>query len=79
MGVFGDLQSFPLAKNAANKALGLDGSQAQALTVLGAVSFAYDWNPVESEAYFRRAIAARPSYARAHALFGVVLCTPKEV
>jgi TolB-like protein/DNA-binding winged helix-turn-helix (wHTH) protein/Tfp pilus assembly protein PilF len=72
MGVFGERQAFPLAKDAANKALEIDGSQAQALMVLGVVSGA-DWNPTESEKYFRQAIAARPSYARAHALFGVVL------
>jgi Predicted integral membrane protein len=72
MGVFGDRQAFPLAKDAANKALEIDGSQAQALMVLGVVS-GVGWNPTESENYFRQAIAARPSYARAHALFGVVL------
>jgi tetratricopeptide (TPR) repeat protein len=72
MAVFGDRQAFPLAKDAANRALAIDGSQAQALMVLGVVSGA-DWNPTESEKYFRQAIAARPSYARAHALFGVVL------
>ena len=73
IGVFGDRKAFPLARDAANKALEIDGSQAQALMVLGVVSGAYDWNPTESEKYFRQAIAARPSYARAHALFGVVL------
>jgi TolB-like protein/DNA-binding winged helix-turn-helix (wHTH) protein/Flp pilus assembly protein TadD len=72
MAVFGDRRAFPLAKDAANKALAIDPSQAQALMVLGVVSGA-DWNPTESEKYFRQAIAARPSYARAHALFGVVL------
>ena len=70
--VFGDRQAFPLAKDAANKALAIDASQAQALMVLGVVSGA-DWNPTVSEKYFRQAIAARPSYARAHAIFGVVL------
>ena len=72
MAVFGDRKAFPLARDAANKALAIDESQAQALMVLGVVSGA-DWNPTESEKYFRQAIAARPSYARAHALFGVVL------
>jgi tetratricopeptide (TPR) repeat protein len=72
MAVFGDRQAFPLARDAANRALAIDGSQAQALMVLGVVSGA-DWNPTESEKYFRQAIAARPSYARAHAIFGVVL------
>jgi TolB-like protein/DNA-binding winged helix-turn-helix (wHTH) protein/cytochrome c-type biogenesis protein CcmH/NrfG len=73
IGVFGDRQSFPLARDAANRALQLDGSQAQALMVLGVVSYNYDWKPTEGEKYFRQAIAARPSYARAHALFAVVL------
>jgi TolB-like protein/DNA-binding winged helix-turn-helix (wHTH) protein/tetratricopeptide (TPR) repeat protein len=78
MGVFGDRQAFPLARDAANKALEIDHYQAQALMVLGAVSAAYDWNPTDSEKYFRQAIAARPSYARAHALFGVVLAHQRK-
>src|SRR5450432_3740239 len=68
-GVFDHYEAFGEAKKAANKALEIDPSQARALMVLGAVSFVYDWNPVESEAYFRRSIAARRSYAMAHALF----------
>jgi len=40
--------------------------------VLGIVSFV-DWKPTESEAFFRRSIEARPSYAMAHMLFGVTL------
>jgi TolB-like protein/DNA-binding winged helix-turn-helix (wHTH) protein/tetratricopeptide (TPR) repeat protein len=72
-GVFDHYEAFGEAKKAANKALEIDPSQARALMVLGAVSFVYDWNPVESEAYFRRSIAARPSYAMAHALFASTL------
>ena len=73
MGVFGDPEAFDQAKVAANKALEIDPSQAQALMALGATAFLYDWNPGESEAYFRRSIAARPSYAMAHALFATTL------
>jgi len=73
IGVFGDRQAFPKAVEAANKALQLDPSQAQALMVLAIAKGGYNWNPTEAEEYFRQAIAARPSYARAHALFGVVL------
>jgi tetratricopeptide (TPR) repeat protein len=40
---------------------------------LGGVSFSYDWNPAESEAFFRRSIKARPGYAMAHMLFAIVL------
>ncbi len=39
MGVEGDYEAFAQAKKAANKALEIDNSQAQALMVLGAVSF----------------------------------------
>jgi TolB-like protein/DNA-binding winged helix-turn-helix (wHTH) protein/Flp pilus assembly protein TadD len=60
------------ARDAANKALEIDPSQAQALMVLGIFSFS-DWKPAESEAFFRRSIEARPSYAMAHMLFAVTL------
>ena len=40
--------------------------------VLGILSFS-DWKPTESEAFFRRSIEARPSYAMAHMLFAVTL------
>jgi TolB-like protein/DNA-binding winged helix-turn-helix (wHTH) protein/Tfp pilus assembly protein PilF len=73
MGVQGDYDAFPQAKVAANKALAIDGAQAQALMVLGIVSFLYDWDPAQSEAHFRRSIESRPSYAMAHALFANTL------
>ena len=73
IGFDGDLEAYPQAKDAAHKALEIDPSEAQALMVLGGVSFGYDWNPAESEKYFRRAIAARPSYAMAHMLFAIAL------
>jgi TolB-like protein len=73
MGVQGDYDAFSQAKVAANKALGIDSAQAQALMVLGIVSFLYDWDPAQSEAFFRRSIESRPSYAMAHALFADML------
>ena len=73
MGFDGDLEAYPQAKDAAHKALEIDPAEAQALMVLGGVSFGYDWNPAESEAFFRRSIAARPGYAMAHMLFAIVL------
>jgi TolB-like protein/DNA-binding winged helix-turn-helix (wHTH) protein/Tfp pilus assembly protein PilF len=72
-GVNGDYGAFPQARDAANKALEIDPSQAQALMVLGMVSFLYDWKPAESEAFFRRSLAARPGYAMARALFATTL------
>jgi TolB-like protein/DNA-binding winged helix-turn-helix (wHTH) protein/Tfp pilus assembly protein PilF len=71
--VGGDYDAFPQAREAANRALEIDPSQAQALMVLGVVSFLYDWNPTESEAFFRRSIAARPGYAMSRALFATTL------
>jgi TolB-like protein/DNA-binding winged helix-turn-helix (wHTH) protein/Tfp pilus assembly protein PilF len=73
MGVQGDDDAVDPAKKAARKALEIDPSQAQALMALGAISFGYDWNPAQSEDYFRQAIASRPNYAMAHALFAVTL------
>ncbi len=73
MGVQGDDDAIDPAKVAARRALEIDPSQAQALMALGAISFGYDWNPAQSEDYFRQAIAARPNYAMAHALFAVTL------
>ncbi len=73
MAVEGDFENFPAARGAANKALEIDSSQAQALMVLGVVSFLYDWNSPQSEAYFRRSIEARPGYGMAHALFANTL------
>lgn len=73
MGVMGDYGALDQAKEAAQKALKLDPLQAQALMVLGALSFGYDWNPAQSEDYFRQAIASRPNYAMAHALFATTL------
>jgi TolB-like protein/DNA-binding winged helix-turn-helix (wHTH) protein/Tfp pilus assembly protein PilF len=68
----GDFADFARARDAANRALEIDPSQAQALMVLGIVSFV-DWKPAESEAFFRRSIEARPGYAMARMLFAVTL------
>ena len=63
---------FVRARDAANRALKINPSQAQALMVLGIASFA-EWKPAESEAFFRRSIEARPGYAMARMLFAVTL------
>jgi TolB-like protein/DNA-binding winged helix-turn-helix (wHTH) protein/Tfp pilus assembly protein PilF len=73
MGVYGNEEAFDQAKVAAKRALEIDPSQAQALMALGAIAFLYDWNPAQSEDYLRQAIAARPSYAMAHAIFATTL------
>jgi TolB-like protein/DNA-binding winged helix-turn-helix (wHTH) protein/tetratricopeptide (TPR) repeat protein len=68
----GGSADFVHARDSANKALEIDPSQAQALMVLGILSFV-DLKPTESEAFFRRSIEARPGYAMARMLFAVTL------
>jgi TolB-like protein/Flp pilus assembly protein TadD len=74
MGAVGQqYDAFPRARDAANKALEIDPSQPRALMVLAVVSFLYDWNPAESEAFLRRSLEVRPGNAAAHALFATTL------
>ena len=63
----------PKAKAAAEKALQLDDTLAEAHFSLGAakVQYDYDWPGAETE--FRRAIALNPSYAYAHDQYGFYL------
>jgi tetratricopeptide (TPR) repeat protein len=59
-------QAFPRAKAAAQRALVLDPRLAPAHASLGYVALYYDWNWVEAEAEFERAIALNPSYSVGH-------------
>ena len=58
--------SFPQAKAAAQKALGIDDTLAEAHVGLANVLTAYDWNFAEAERELRRAIELNPNYATAH-------------
>ena len=62
--------SMTKAKAAANKALELDNSLAEAHTALAYVLYSYERNLPESEREFRRAIELNPNYATAHQWFG---------
>jgi eukaryotic-like serine/threonine-protein kinase len=66
-------QVMPQAKEAANKALQLDPSLAEAHTALGVILtlFDYDWPAAETE--FTRAIESNPNYAEAHHQYGWLL------
>lgn len=61
------------AKSAAEHALALDESSAEAHTSLAFVLYKFDWNWVEAEQHFRRALQLNPSYALAHHWFGEFL------
>jgi eukaryotic-like serine/threonine-protein kinase len=59
------MESLPKAKVAAQKALALDDTLAEAHTSLGLVRRDYDWDFAGAEAAFQRAIELKPSYATA--------------
>lgn len=61
------------AQAAANKALALDGSSAEAYTSLGYGNMIYEWDFAAAEANFQRAIAADPNYATGHHWYGDLL------
>jgi len=63
-------ESFPPAKAAAEKALELDESLAEAHTSLGQILVSYDFDFGGSTKEFERAIALNPNYATAHHWYG---------
>jgi adenylate cyclase len=63
----------PKAKAAAEKALQLDDTLAEAHFSLGAVKLQYDFDWPRGENEFRRAIALNPSYAYGHDQYGFYL------
>jgi TolB-like protein/Tfp pilus assembly protein PilF len=64
---------FPRAKAAAQSAIELQETSAEAHTALGALLCFSDANFAESEKEFKRAIALNPNYATAHHWFGNAL------
>jgi serine/threonine-protein kinase len=65
----------PRAKEAAERAIALDGTLAEAYASLGLVRLAYDWDWPAAEKDFRRALELNPSSAKAHIGYGVYLAT----
>ena len=63
-------ESLPLAKAAAQKALELDDTLAEAHSSLGLVLICYDFDLAGSMKEFERAIQLNPNYATAHQWFG---------
>ncbi len=63
-------ESLPLAKTAAQKALELDDTLAEAHSSLGLVLICYDFDLAGSMKEFERAIELNPNYATAHQWFG---------
>jgi serine/threonine protein kinase/tetratricopeptide (TPR) repeat protein len=67
------LETMPLAKAAAQKALQLDDSLAEAHASLANIKWAYDWDSGEAEKEFERALALNPNYATAREWYGLYL------
>ncbi len=66
-------ETIPKARQAAETALRLDPSMAEANTALGLIAMNYDWDWVEAERRYRRAIDLNPSYSTAHHWLGEYL------
>jgi DNA-binding winged helix-turn-helix (wHTH) protein/TolB-like protein/Tfp pilus assembly protein PilF len=65
----------PLARAAAIKALQLDPNLAEAHASLAFVRFHFDWDWIEAEREFKRAITLNQNYATAHHWYGLFLAT----
>jgi eukaryotic-like serine/threonine-protein kinase len=60
---------FPLARAAAQQALALDSTVAEAHTSLGIVAMFYDWDWKAAGEHLRRAVQLNPSYAEGHLFY----------
>src|SRR5712691_10608257 len=57
---------FPLAKEAATKAIQIDNSLSEAHTSLAYIKLYYDWDWAAAESEYKQAIALNPNYATPH-------------
>ena len=67
--------SFPKARVAAQKAIVLDDTLAEAHVSLAMVRASYDWDWLGAEQEFRRAIELNPNYATTHQWYGITLAS----
>ncbi len=65
--------AFPKVIAAAERALSLDPTLAEAHTALGCARAHYSWNWREAEESFRQALALNPQYSLAHAYYALML------
>jgi DNA-binding winged helix-turn-helix (wHTH) protein/Flp pilus assembly protein TadD len=66
-------EAYPSAKSAAVKSMELDKLLPETHASLGMVLFFYEWNWLEAEREFRRAIDLDPQYAMAHSWYALNL------
>jgi len=72
-GALSPMEYFPRARVAAEKAIMIDASLAEAHTALAYVKYLYDWDWAGADEEFKRAIALNPNYATAHQWYGEYL------
>jgi len=75
-GAFSPKEVMPRAKDAAQRALEIDGSLAEAHVSLGCVQAVFDWDWEAAESSFQKALELNPNYATAHHWYSVNLLTP---
>ncbi len=66
-------EGYPKAKAAAKKALEIEDELAEAHTSLAHITWLYEWNWVDAEREFKRAIELDPTYPTAHQWYSVYL------
>jgi serine/threonine protein kinase/tetratricopeptide (TPR) repeat protein len=66
-------ESFPKAREAAERALEIDETLGEAHASLAFINMFFDWDWTTAEAEFRRAIELNPTYATAHQWYGLYL------
>src|SRR5207244_3716603 len=66
-------QAVPKAEQAAEKALALDNSLADAHVSLAYIRFGYDWKRKEAEQQFKEALGLNPGYATGHEWYALYL------
>jgi TolB-like protein/DNA-binding winged helix-turn-helix (wHTH) protein len=78
LALYGDgMTNMTAAQRAAEKALQLDGTLAEAHTSLAAVEILHGWDWQDAEREFHRAIELNPNYAQAHQWYGNLLLGPE--
>ena len=67
------LEAIPIARDYANKALSLDSTLTEALTTIGFIQSAFDYDWVNAKKTLQRAIAINSNYPTAHLFYGNLL------
>jgi adenylate cyclase len=72
------LESVPLAREYALKALSLDGNLSEALTTMGFIESTFDYDWMKSKETFEKAILLNPNYPLTHLYYGNLLIYTEE-